>query len=249
MSSPDLTVLYYTANRIAEPFAQAVRAELRATIWDRYPVVAVTQTPIGFGPLVTFEPPSVRGAEICVGEIGASIYNCYQQILIAATAADTPFVACAEDDSLYVPEHFAFRPPRDAFAYNQHRWVITRRLSADRRRREAIYYFRRRHQMAMLVCSRDLLVETLEERFAKFPEPVSHDEAKRTGWGEPGRYERNLGLTRRTLMAFETALPCVTFNHHASLMGRRQMQTTDRVLTELEPWGNADVLWRRIHGA
>jgi len=241
----DLTLLYYTANRIEERFADAVRASLvdvkgRIALVTRDPgiphVISVSQRSINFGD------------NYCVGEIGASIYNCYRQVLIAATAATTPFVACCEDDSLYVPEHFAYRPAPDVFAYNRNRWVITRRLSADGKSRTAFYYWRERTQLAMLVCRRELLIETLEERFAKFPEPIDHETAKKAGWGEPGRYERNLGLTARRRMYFTTTEPCVTFNHTASLMGRRAVQETDIVRQDLPPWGDADALWSRIYG-
>lgn len=242
----DLTILYYTANRIDERFAIAVRRQL-LDVASRYgagpgvfpPLVSIAQQPIDFR--------SEFGATICVGDIGASIYNCYRQILIGAKHATTPYVACCEDDTLYVPEHFTYRPALDTFAYNRQRWVITRRLSADTRRREAFFYFRERTQMAMCLAPRQLLIDTLEERFAKYPVEVPHEVAKR-GWGEPGRYEKNLGLAPRKLEVFRTVAPCVTFNHGESLMGRRQVQATDVLATELPVWGDANALWTRIHG-
>lgn len=243
----DLTLLYYTANQIDYAFMHRVRAELPANVigdqddgaeaFERLPrIVTVTQQ------------PDQWGCNICVGEIGPSIYNCYQQILIGARAATTPFVACVEDDSLYVPEHFTYRPRADVFAYNVNRWVITRRLSDDRRSRTAFFYWRRRTQMAQCIAPRALLIETLEERFAKFPDPVPDPLAKAAGWGEPGRYERLLGLPPRRFEHFETAQPNVTFNHARGLMGRRQTQPTDTVCDDLPPWGEANPLWDRIHG-
>lgn len=240
----DLTVLYYTANRINDLFAEETRKQLLEQLarhaWTSIPhlfppIVSVSQRPIPFG------------HNICIGKVGASIYQCYQQVLTAAHAARTRFVACCEDDTLYTSDQFAFRPPRDdTFYYNQHRWVLSRRLSGNGRRREAFFYYRRRTQMAMLVCARDLLVDTLMERFTKWPQPISDDEAKRAAWGEPGRYERNMGLTRRARAYFETREPCVTINHSASLMGRRAIQPTDQIVTDLPPWGQADTLWTRI---
>jgi hypothetical protein len=239
----DLTVLYYTASRISEKFALSVRLELMTVLFrldlSRVPVVAVSQ-----------KPPTVRfsGPHICMGEIGASIYNCYRQILIAAKNATTTYVACCEDDTLYSPEHFAYRPALDTFAYDRNRWVITRRLAADGQSREAFFYFRERTQMAMCIAPRQLLIDTLEERFAKYPVEVTHEVAKRTGWGEPGRYEKNLGLAPRQLEYFRGAQPCVTFNHGESLMGRRQVQPTDVTCANLPPWGDATALWERVHG-
>lgn len=231
----DLTILYYTAARIAKPFAKAIQDELVRAAGPDIPIVCVSHAFIGFG-----------SPEFVIGPAEASIYQVYRNVLAAACAARTPYVACCEDDSLYTVEHFAWTPPRDdVFYYNVNRWVLTRRLAEDRRAREAVFYWRRRTQMAQLLCNRALLVDTLEERFEKYPTPVDHATAKRTGWGEPGRYERNLGLPPRSREYFETQLPNVTINHGVSLMGRRQLRPDDRVERDLPPWGDADRLWAR----
>lgn len=228
----DLTVLYYTAGRINHAFQLAVWCSLRdeSLVWPRPLIIVVThyETEIG-------------DKNICVGDVPPSIWQCYVNILLAAKAATTPFVACCEDDSLYVPEHFTYRPPLDTFAYNVNRWVLTRR------NRQTFYYFRRRTQMAQCIAPRELLIETLEERFAKFPDPVPHAIAKQ-GWGEPGRYEKNLGLTPRKLMTFRTEQPNVTINHQHGLMGRRAVRSDDLTCEDVPPWGNAKALWSRIVG-
>lgn len=244
----DLTLIYYTANRIDYAFMHAVRAELFKCFcgddWDD--PVNIAKCP----PIVTVtQKPDQWGRNICVGNIGASIYNVYRQVLIGARAAQTEFVACCEDDTLYAPSHFAYRSAPDTFAYDRSRWVITRRLSDDGKRREAFFYWRERTQMAMCIAPRALLIETLEEKFAKYPvPPVSTDVAKRAGWGEPGRYEKNLGLTLRKREYFDSPEPSITFNHSDSLMGRRKVNKDDIICTDLPPWGNANDLWMRIHG-
>ena len=234
----DISILYYTANRIPEHFARAVREELVRSTAGQHEIVSVSHDKaIEFGRFRHV----VFGAE-------PSIYQVYRNVLIAARLARTPWVACCEDDTVYSPEHFEFRPAADTFAYDLDRWVLTRELSEDGRRRVGLYYWRERHQMAMLVCSRKLLIETLEERFAKYPDPVAHDVAKRTGWGEPGRYEKNLGLTRRGMAYFRSGGPSVTFNHSDSLMGRRRINPGDVIRRDLPRWGPATDLWGRIHG-
>lgn len=252
----DLTILYYTANRISRHFANEVRTRL---LWstrcgdyplDRYykfPFVVVSQgkddTRYQF-----YNPFLALGETLIeVGDESPSIWRVYQNILIGAKAAATPYVACCEDDTLYVPGHFNYRPPLDTFAYNHMRYVITRKAD-EHGRRTAFFYFRERTQMAMCIAPRELLIETLEERFRKFPEPVPHEIAKKTGWGEPGRYEKNLGLTPRKLEYFRTAYPNVTFNHGDSLMGRRQVKETDVIAQSIEPWGDANELWNSIKG-
>lgn len=245
----DLTLLYYTANRLSEHFAASVRESLRSAMGttDAEALVCVLQQE---RPTL---PPAGFYAQRCVveysGHHAPSIWQVYQNILQGARAASTPFIACCEDDTVYAPEHFAHRPALDTFAYDRSRWVITKRRHPETGAAEAIFYWRERHQMAMCIAPRELLIETLEEKFAKYPvPPPSTDVAKKAGWGEPGRYEKNLCLTSRKMEYFDASRPSVTFNHDLSLMGRRQWKETDIIKTELEPWGNADALWSRIHG-
>lgn len=241
--SQDLTLLYYTANRISAGFARAVRLELVETFTsgggNMPESIAISHLPIeGLG-----------DENIVVGDVPQSIWQVYQNILLGAKAATTAFVACCEDDTVYSRSHFDYRPALDTFAYDRNRWVITRKLSDDGKRREAFFYWRSRHQMAMCIAPRELLIETLEEKFAKYPTPPeSTTVAKKAGWGEPGRYEKNLGLTPRKMEYFDALEPSVTFNHGESLMGRRRVNPDDKIVTDLPPWGEATALWERIHG-
>jgi hypothetical protein len=222
----DLTLLYYSASRIDQRFQTAVIAELASV------------RPLGAELETLFQPP----------ETACSIWQVYRNVLCLAKRATTAYVACCEDDTVYSASHFASRPPHDTFAYDRNRWVITRRVNPVTRTFDTIFYWRQRHQMAMCIAPRELLIDTLEERFAKYPEPVPHAVAKATGWGEPGRYEKNLGLTPRRMEYFDAPEPSVTFNHKHSLMGVRQWKETDNIVHELAPWGRADALWSRIHG-
>lgn len=243
----DLTLLYYTANRLSVGFAHAVRVALVEA--STAPIVVVSQGGSPHQELEISADFTNRIARfIYVPLVPPSIWQVYANILLAAKAATTMDVACCEDDTLYAPSHFSYRPAPDIFAYDRNRWVITRRLSADGKRRDAFFYWRQRHQMAMCIAPRELLIETLEERFRTYPEPVSHDFAKRTGFGEPGRYEKNHGLTLRQMEYFESPAPSVTFNHALGLMGRRRVNPDDLICDDLSPWGNANELWRRIHG-
>jgi hypothetical protein len=240
----DLTLVYYTANRINERFQQAVMASLAEhSILLDVPVVIVSQSK---------KPEIVRHTigprSTCVVTWAEpSIWQVYQSILTAAKVAETEFIACCEDDTLYHPSHFTYRPAPDVFGYDRSRWVITRKKAE--KGREAFYYWRERTQMAMCIAPRQLMIETLEEKFAKYPTPPeSTDVAKKAGWGEPGRYEKNLRLTPRKREYFDSPGPSVTFNHTASLMGRRKVNPDDRIVTTLDLWGDATALWDRIHG-
>lgn len=233
----DLTIAYYSASRIADGFATAVRDELLRSVAGRYPMVSVTMGEL---------PQDWPGRKVCVGEqLGPpSIYNCYRQLLSCAKLAQTPHIAAAEDDTVYGPEHWCYRPARNVFGYDRSRWVLTR----PHRHWDAFFYWRERAQLAMLIAPRELLIDALEERFARWPQWISDAEAKCCAWGEPGRYEKNQKLTLRTREYFDAAGPSVTVNHGVSLMGIRQVQPTDTICAELAPWGKAEDLWRRLHG-
>ena len=228
----DLTILYYTANKIDEGFARRIRAHLLQTVDWRAPIVSVSQQPI---PL---------GKNIMVGDVGCSAWVCYWQILTAAKEAETEFVACAEDDSLYTWEHFRHRPDGNAFAYNKNRWIIED-MSAPRPR----FRWRDRTGMCGCIAPRKLMVETLETRFEKFPEPIRTTyDPRLTGWGEPGRYERYLKLPQVGIQFFWPEQPILTFNHKKGLGGLRRPSGDDKIETSLKPWGNAKEVWNFYHG-
>lgn len=224
----DLTLLYYTSNRISDYFADKVRYHLwRHASKKKIPIVSISHKPLDFG------------ENICVGDIGISPWNIYHQILLGAKAAKTKYVACTEDDSLYTWEHFSYRPPDDTFGYNLNRWNV-----------QPTIYFRRKNRPGMCMCiaNRDLLVEVLETRFKKYPADPYQKIKDLMYFGEPGRYEEELGLPVSKREHFMTELPALTFNHRPSLGGVRKLLKSDIVLEELPYWGKAVDLWKRIHG-
>lgn len=215
---PELTIIYYSANRIEERFADRVRAHLAATA-ERIgaPIISVTQQPVNLG------------RNVWLGDIGFSTYNVYWQILEGATRAETPWVACAEDDTLYTEEHFAARPPHDVFWYNKARWWVEP---------QGVYRWRDRAAMMTCVASRHLMVRTLSTRFKAYPQQI-FDKRRLRSWGEPGRYEGNLNLPEVRRDFFNTMLPVVTFDHKGSLYGLRRWNKDDRIERELPHWGPA----------
>ena len=224
-----LTVLYYTANTLREPFASRVREQLIKAIGD-LPLVSVSQKPMDFG------------RNICVGDIGQAYLNIYRQILVGAKASETDFVALAEDDVLYPPEHFTtFLPPKDRVAYDMARW------SFYTWSRPAMFSFKNRQTNTSLIAPRVLLIEALEERFAKFPDdskvPLNH-------WAEVGRKERELGVTVRKVQEFVSQVPHIMFSHEDAIgyqyLGKRKAQGFLKAY-DVPYWGKAEAimdLWR-----
>lgn len=213
----DITILFYTANLISEHFASKVRENLLESC-DGIPIISISHKPINFG------------ENICVSGMEVSEYSVYKQILIGAKEAKTKFVACCEDDALYVPEHFDHKPPDDTFHYNVNRWNISRDF----------YYYRQRRLMSMCIASTQLMIDTLETRFAKYSESCPH-------FGEPGRFEHKLGLPPVKIDSFKTIIPTLTFEHRPSLGGKRKLRPNDLIAKELLYWGLAKELWDRIY--
>ncbi len=224
----DISILYYTANRISDTFATAIRDILlyQAARFG-IPIISVSQKPIDFGD------------NICVGDIGYSTYNVYKQILVGAKKVRTKYLVCCEDDSLYSPEHFQYRPPEDTFAYDLNRWNV---------RPNFYYYRKRRPGMCMCIAPTELMVKTLEIRFEKYPNQESADRMK-MGMAEPGRKEKEWGLPPVKAITFESqGIANLTFRHGLSLSISRSKVRSDIRQPELPGWGNAKDLWQTIHG-
>jgi hypothetical protein len=212
------TVLYYTANRVPDNFAANVRKHL---LWssEGRPIISISQRPVDLG------------MNIHAVGLAPSFYNVYKQILMGAEQAKTKYVACAEDDSLYTPEHFAFEPPEDRFYYNRNAW----------RMRPKGYYYRRNILMSQCIAPTELMVATLRERFARFKEtdPIPGQ------FGEPGRFEKSMGLPEVGLGMFSTEVATVTIQHRASLSGVRQ--SNDTLREEMPFWGSSKKLWEDMY--
>ena len=255
----DITILYYTSNRIPKHFAESVRAQLLSaslvpdgsSVSIRedgklnggfcIPIVSVSQKPLDFG------------KNICVGEIGVTTLNLYRQVLIAAKAAETPYVALCEDDCLYLPSHFTnYRPPMDAFGYNQNKWTV---FAWDCDPSPIMSNKEHRCVLNQCIAPRTLLIEALEERFALVATGLLTEDKIRMHFCEPGRHEKWLGVTLREKVEYWAPEPSIVFCHlHAmDRLGKRKRHGEIRV-DRCEPWGTAtDVLkayvgideWRR----
>lgn len=96
-----------------------------------------------------------------------------------------------------------------------------------------------RKNLNSLICERELFIEAMEERFAKYPEPA--DKLKKV-WAEPGRYEKHLGVTERETEEFYTNPPNIIFSHENELsfagLGTRKRVGEYRAL-KLPYWGDA----------
>lgn len=223
----NLTIIYYTANTIPDTCARNVRKHLLEVTEGRIPIVSVSQKPIDFG------------TNICVGEIGQSYYSLYKQILTAAMAAKTRYVACCEDDALYNKEYFLHRPSSDdVFAYNLNWWYA-----------EATCFWHKRIELkdtgnCELICSTKAIIENLKARFDVFPNPVG-DKSIQRYWQEPGRNDIYFGIPNAKFEYFSSAMPTIVFNRRGSLGGKRKSWHSKTSVDFLPDWGKAKDLWQK----
>jgi len=218
----DLTILYITANKIPENFAEYQRKVLLEAIGD-YPLVSISRNPLDFG-------------KNLIDTAGISASNIYRIILRGAKEAETEYIAIAEDDTLYPKEHFDFyRPEKDTFAYNQNRFsLFTWGVPT--------YSWRNRKTNATLIAPRKLLIEALEERFAKYPSGTAPNIS-----GELGRerIEKSLGITIRKSVEVFSGISVIQINHEMGIDDRakRHKKTLGPIKAyDIPFWGRANEL-------
>jgi len=228
----DLTVIYYTSNWLDTHnpfFLENTKKQLLIAI-DDLPLISVSHKPIAFG------------QNICVGDIGRSHLNIYRQILTGARVAKTKYVALAEDDILYSYEHFHYYlPEKDRFAYDMNKWSIFTWTKPP------LFSFRTKRKVVnSLIAKRDMLVAAMEERFKKLDELIAQGQREEdviSHWGDPGRYESNLGVTVRETEEFYSGCPNIVFSHPEAfgyLSRGTRKRLGDLKAIELPYWGRAE---------
>ena len=224
-----LTIIYYTANHISDYFMENTKKQLLKAAGD-LPIISVSFKPIDFG------------TNICIGEQERSSYMIYKQILAGAKAATTEYVAMAEDDVLYPKEYFDYRPAKDVFAYDVNKWSI---YSWDE---HPFFMYKSRRTMTNLIVTREALIKTLEERYAKYPNASDVIGTRiHSLWGEPSRFENSLRITPVAHERYSSAVPSIVFSHAEAVafghLGTRKAHSGTRA-NVVEPWGTAEEIMK-----
>lgn len=207
----DLTLLFITAGKRPEQWA-AFHAEQLAKL--DYPII-------------TMHDEEKLGYEMI-----------YRRMLEGAKQATTPYIAVIEDDVLYPPEHFHFRPDLATFSYNQHRWAL---LTWEGK----TYSWRNRKSNCSLIAPRELMIEALEERFAKWPNGIPKE------WcGELGRtrVDKWLDVTPRKSIEWYSKIGLVQINHDEGTEDRQQRHRKDLgpvKAYDIPTWGRAEELVKK----
>lgn len=181
----DLTIVYLTTNRVPEEWQKYQISTL-----PKYPIVSVSCKPMDLGTnIIQDREPSKP--------------NIFYQLMRGLKLVKTKYFAVVEDDTLYPPEHFEFRPKNDEFAYNSHRWSLYTW--------NPVYSLKNWIRTgAVLIAPTKLALEVLEERFSKYP---MDSEMPQGMCGELGVYEKEMGLTPRKVIDFKTENAVVQLDH------------------------------------
>ena len=233
----DITAIFYTSNFGDEwKLVKQVKAHLLKVLGD-IPLISVSHKPMDYG------------ENIVVGDVGRSHLNIYRQILIGCKAAKTKYVAMTEDDILYSPEHFREKRPEPGhFLYDMHKWSIFTWTDPPR------FSLRRRKIVNHLIAETDMLIEAMQERFDRYNVlDFGSDESgvNESYWGDPGRYERRLGVTVRPTQEFYASVPGVVFSWPGAYgyTSRGERKILGKEKTDWLPdWGTAKEVMAAHYG-
>lgn len=222
----DVTVLFLTCNDLPAYWEAYHQKILLEAVKDR-PLITLSMKPMELGLNIVQDRPK-------------SASNVYWQMLRGAKAAQTEYIAIAESDTLYHEEHFMKRPEKGTFGYNMNHWALF--TWTDRTNPEPMYNWRNRRGNYSMIAERDLVIEALEERFAKWPDGTPDDRT-----GELGRnmMERNMGITERKASDFYTTISVINFNHDLALdpLQRRHRKNRGWIRAyDIPYWGKASDL-------
>lgn len=216
----DLSIIFISACVIPKAFAVKVMTQLQIATEDE-PLILMLQDQ----------------------SIPRSQAQIYRQVLDGARGAKTKYVAIAEDDVLYSPTHFKFRPKEGHWGYNMNSWNLYTWG-------EPMFSYKApggRKNLNGLICERQMLIDHLEERFKLWPDDSKIDIRI---FGEPGKYDNQLGTTPYPSQDFYTNPPNIVFSHQANLqfegLGTRKALGQIRA-TSIPYWGEASKI-RELYG-
>jgi hypothetical protein len=213
----DTTIIYVSSNRQNWTFEKRIIKHLLKNCGD-LPIISVTQKPINLG------------YNICVGEVGASGFNMFRQVLIGCKEANTKFVISAEADCLYPPDYFQFVPEKDDVFYrNDNVYLLGYKRD--------FFYYKPEGSTFSQVVGREHYIKILEKLFKGCPEWDAEDKNF-----PKGRWKKQDVWDKREL--YRTENPCISFKFG----GMRAYCTTNKrtPIYDLPYFGNAKLLRKQF---
>lgn len=179
-------------------------------------IISVSQKPMDFG------------ENICVGNIGKSLENIYYQMGLGVKKVNTKYVALCEDDCLYTSDHFLHRPQN--ISYNLNRWCLHEDLK--------VFSYRNHIVLSQLISPTSVLIDWINARKdVQVPKSMA---------GEPGRFERKLGIREFQIDKFMSDKPNIVVCHSKNTSGRKYIGKDSEPKKYLEPWGNSEELLKKL---
>lgn len=219
----DLTVIFLTNNEVPEEWMKFQNKVLLEAI-DGAELIVLSRKEMNLGHINALQDKP------------RSLSNIYYQLLRGAKMAKTPYIAVAEDDTLYSKEHFQYRPKTPTVAYNMSHWSLFTWW-------EPRYSWRNRRGNYSMIGYREAVIKALEERFEKWPDGTPDRVT-----GELGRpmVERNLGVSHLEAEEFETKVAIVNINHDtvsSDVLQRKHRKTWGHIQAfDIPHWGRAEDL-------
>lgn len=209
----DVTILYYSSNKEMPEFEKRIIDNLLEVKGD-LPIISVTQKPIDLG------------ENICVGEVGASGFNMFRQVLIGCEAAKTKFVISAEADCLYPPDYFKFVPERDDICYRDENLYV---MGQHRR-----YFYKKPWGATHAqIVGREFYIESLKGLFGDGP---MWSLEERNFPKERSRHKMEDVFPKKKIVMYESENPVVQIKTSQSM--RNYTASVREPVYDLPYWGN-----------
>jgi hypothetical protein len=243
-SMTDTTILYYTDNSLNKDLLELCQRQLIKSAGNNK-ILSITQKPIDFG------------ENICVGNIGKSLISLWTQQIEGMKKATTRYIAFAEHDCIYSPDHFNFIPSSDEiFYYNANLWYM--HCCDGDTELKGLYSWGAKRQpynefkvpQSQLIANRELALVAYEERL----ELIKNYPLSRSLPAEPGvmktsaieklQEEGNIQLLnwakKWTAKHFSTTIPNLDIQHGANYSRRSRPRSGKKRCASLPYWGTVD---------
>lgn len=214
-----------TPNKVPKSWARYHKKMLLEAVGDTE-VITISNEPLNWG------------INMIQKEYG--INNLFKQMLRGFKYATTPYVAIADDDTLYPKEHFEYRPPLDKFGYNFNRWHLFTWGSP-------FYFHKPRPGNGLMIAPRELAINAIERRF-KSRSAIKNGLTGYLG-KELGTYDHARKYDVGEMVSFYTRSPVVSFYHEwsiDSLSQRRKKFAWPVRAYDLPYWGKATKIRNRF---
>ena len=181
-----LTIIYLTDNVLDDKLYSLCQRNILKSIGD-LPLISVSHKPIDFG------------TNICVGVMDRNSLSINKQMMKALEIINTKYIAIAEHDCLYTPEHFSFVPPDDNISwYNENVWLMQMYSNGHPEYNGMFSIFRGRRANSQLICDTQLMIETTKYRIDIMSDPAWIAKHPSGRIGEAGHmdYDHAMKLSR-----------------------------------------------------